>query len=60
MPLNKVQLTADLTQILAQPSTVDNAAQIAQQLADAIDAYVRTGNAVGVDSGGDAHTLTIS
>lgn len=41
----------------------NNAHKIAQELGDdigaAVDAFVKTGNAVGTDSRGDSHNLTI-
>ena len=60
MALNKAQLKADLIAALNDPKTTNNVDAVASALADAIDSYVKTGNAVGTDSRGDAHNLTIS
>ena len=59
MALNKAGLTAQLIQILSNPQTTSNVVAVATALADAIDEYVKTGNAIGVDSHGDSHNLTI-
>lgn len=59
MALNKTQLKQDLADILKNPKTTNNAELVAEQLANAIDKFVKTGNATGTDSRGDAHNLTI-
>ena len=41
MPLNKVTLKNKLVQIFSQEGTESNVEQVAQQLADAIDEYVK-------------------
>lgn len=41
MPLNKVTLKNKLVQIFSQEDTESNVEQVAQQLADAIDDYVK-------------------
>ena len=41
MPLNKVTLKNKLIQIFSQPDTDSNAEQVAEQIADAIDEYVK-------------------
>lgn len=41
MPLNKTTLKSALVQIFSQENTENNVEQVAQQLADAIDAYVK-------------------
>jgi hypothetical protein len=59
----KAELQAGLITILSNPQTTSNVNTIAEQMAtllsDKIDDYVKTGNAVGTDSGGDGHNLTI-
>lgn len=60
MALNKAQLKADLIAALNDPKTANNVDAVASALANAIDNYVKTGNATGTDSRGDAHNLTIS
>lgn len=59
MAFNKAVLVNDLKVILKKPNTVDNVDMVAQELADAIDKYVKTGKATGVDSRGDTHNLTL-
>lgn len=59
MALNKTQLVNDLTILLSNPSVTSNVNAVAVQLADAIDSYVKSGNAVGTDSRGDTHSLTL-
>lgn len=59
MAFNKAQLKADLITILSDPSTTNNVTDVATALADAFDAYVKTGNATGVDSRGDTHNLNL-
>lgn len=41
MPLNKVTLKNRLIQIFSQPDTDSNVEQVAEQIADAIDEYVK-------------------
>ena len=60
MALNKAQLQADLVAALSDPKTTNNVAAVAAALADAIDAYVKTGKATGTDSRGDSHNLSIN
>lgn len=60
MALNKAQLKADLIAALSDPKTANNVNTVATALADAIDSYVKTGNAIGMDSRGDAHNLNIT
>lgn len=59
MAFNKAKLTNDLKEILGDPKHTNNANAVAIDLTDAIDEYVRTGNAIGVDSRGDTHNLTL-
>lgn len=59
MALDKATLTAQFIQILGNPLTSSNVAVVATALANAIDDYVKTGNAIGTDTHGDGHTLTI-
>lgn len=62
-PTLQSTLQTGLTTILNNPQITNNAAIIAAQVAtlfaNAIDVYVKTGNAVGADTGGDGHNLTI-
>jgi len=46
MPLNKVTLKNRLIQIFSQPDTNSNVEQVAEQIADAIDDYVKEANIV--------------
>jgi hypothetical protein len=59
----KTELQAGLITILNNPQTTKNVTVIAEQmatlLADKIDNYVKTGNAVGTDTQGNAHNLKI-
>jgi len=41
MPLDKVKLKNKLIQIFSQPDTDSNVEQVAEQIADAIDEYVK-------------------
>lgn len=41
MPLNKVTLKNKLIQIFSQPDTDSNVEQVAEQIANAIDEYVK-------------------
>ncbi|WP_026725552.1 hypothetical protein [Flavobacterium sasangense] len=41
MPLNKLTLKNKLIQIFSQPDTDSNVEQVAEQIADAIDEYVK-------------------
>lgn len=41
MPLNKVTLKNKLIHIFSQPDTDSNVEQVAEQIADAIDEYVK-------------------
>ena len=41
MPLNKVTLKNKLIQIFSQPDADSNVEQVAEQIADAIDEYVK-------------------
>lgn len=67
MPLNKTQLKTDLTiglkQIFSNPSTVNNVDKVAEAMAtliaDKMETFVKTGNAVGADSNGATHNLSI-
>jgi|GEM_PF-4351787 len=59
MALNKAKLQADLVNILNNPQTTNNVNTVAAALANAIDQYVKTGNAIGVDSRGDTCNLKI-
>lgn len=43
MPLDKVKLKNKLIQIFSQPDTDSNVEQVAEQIADAIDEYVKRG-----------------
>jgi hypothetical protein len=59
----KNSLKIGFKQILSNPSIQNNVDQIANQMAilisDNIDVFVKTGNAVGTDSDGNTHALTI-
>lgn len=59
----KTALENGLKQIFDSPNTSNNkdavAEQMAQLIADKVDDYVKTGNAVGTDSNGDTHALTL-
>ena len=59
----KASLKVGMIQIFSNPSTNNNVETIAEQLAeliaDKVDVFVKTGKAIGADSGGDAHNLTI-
>lgn len=59
MALQKQQLENDILLVLKNHSTTNNVETVAKQLANAIDKYVKTGNATGTDSRGDTHNLTI-
>lgn len=59
MALDKAGLEAKLIQIFSDPQLESNVEIVAEKLANAIDEFVKTGNAVGVDSRGDTHNLTI-
>lgn len=59
MALDKARLIEDFIDALTNPSTENNAEAKAIAMANAVDAFVKTGNAVGTDTNGDGHTLTI-
>lgn len=59
MALDKAGLEAKLMQIFSDPQLESNVEIVAKKLANAIDEFVKTGNAVGTDSRGDTHNLTI-
>lgn len=59
MAFNKTQLVTDLEVLLSNPSVISNVNTVAAHLADAIDRYVKSGNAVGTDSRGDTHNLNL-
>ncbi|MEE9408123.1 MAG: hypothetical protein V3V28_08620 [Polaribacter sp.] len=59
MALDKATLVTDLKSIFNNADKESNIDAIATQMANAIDRYVKTGNAVGVDSRADTHNLTI-
>ncbi len=59
MAFNKTQLRNDLIEIFNNPSTEGNVNAVATALANAIDDYVKTGNAIGTDTNGDTHNLTL-
>ncbi len=59
MAFNKTQLRNDLIEIFNNPSTEGNVNAVATALAEAIDNYVKTGNAIGTDTNGDTHNLTL-
>lgn len=59
MALNKAGLRTQLIDILNNPQTTSNVVAVATALADAIDTYIKTGNATGTDSRGDIHNLRI-
>lgn len=59
MALNKTQLAASIKIAFNKANTSNNIDEIANDLASAIDTYIKTGNAVGVDSRGDSHNLNI-
>lgn len=62
MALDKAALKAAIEAALnAAKGQADPNPTFAQSLADAIDAFVKTGNATGLDApSGDTHNLTIS
>lgn len=51
MPLNKAQLIQRLINMLNKPSTTSNIETAAQELADAIEEFVKSGTVTGVCSG---------
>ena len=59
----KASLKSGMIQIFSNPQTQGNIQAVAEELseliANEVDAFVKTGNAVGTDSRGDAHNLTI-
>lgn len=57
MPLNKTQLIQRLITMLNKPSTTGNVETSAQELADAIEEYVKSGTVTGV-CGGAGSPLT--
>jgi len=61
MALNKEQLKQDIVGILNDMLTreVYSVDEFSDRLSEAIDKFVKTGNAVGGDSHGDSHELTI-
>lgn len=60
MPLNKVALEAQIKSILAPSNnTENNYEQIAADLANAIDTYVKTMTIIGVGNQGAPLSLTI-
>ena len=59
MALNKAQLQTELKSILSNPDTQSNSDLVAEQLATAIDTYVKTGSVTGVDSAGDAFNANV-
>lgn len=61
MSLNKEDLRSNLLTLLEDMLTREDTSivEFAQRLADILDAYVRTGTAIGTDSHGDTHELSI-
>lgn len=57
MPLNKVQLIQRLITMLNKPKTTSNVETAAQELADAIEEFVKSGTVTGV-CGGAGSPLT--
>lgn len=57
MPLNKAQLIQRLITMLNKPKTVSNVTESAQELADAIEEYVKSGTVNGI-CGGAGSPLT--
>ncbi len=59
----KNTLKQGFIQVLSNPNIENNVEAIAEGLANVIanagDTFVKTGNAVGTDSDGNSHTLTI-
>ena len=59
----KSELKAGFITIFSNPKTSNNVNTVAEQLAtlisDKVDVYVKTGKAVGTDTRGDGHNLTI-
>lgn len=48
MALDKPTLIQRLTEIFSDPQTTDNGETVAQQMADAIEQYVKSGTVTGV------------
>ena len=59
MALNKAKLKLDLVSVLSNPKNINNVDAVATGLAEAFDAYVKTGKATGMDSRGDSHNLEL-
>lgn len=59
MAFNKTKLISDLKQIFSNPNTTNNVDTVAEQMATAIDNYVKSGKATGTDSHGDTHNLRL-
>lgn len=59
MALDKAGLKNDLKSIFNNASTDSNIDEVAEQMANAFEKFVKTGKAIGVDSRGDTHNLTI-
>ncbi|MCQ4138988.1 hypothetical protein [Chryseobacterium sp. EO14] len=57
MPLNKARLIQRLITMLHKPSTTGNVETAAQELADAIEEYVKSGTVTGI-CGGAGSPLT--
>lgn len=57
MPLNKAQLIQRLITMLNKPKTTSNVETAAQELADAIEGFVKSGTVTGV-CGGAGSPLT--
>lgn len=60
MALDKQALENELKEIFNNANKNSNIDIVAKRMANAIDAYVKTGKATGVDSRGDSHTLSLS
>ena len=55
MPLNKAQLIQRLITMLNKPKTTSNVETAAQELADAIEEFVKSGTVTGACGGAGSH-----
>lgn len=60
MAFDKQALEDDFKEIFNNANKDSNIDTVAKQMANAIDIYVKTGKATGVDSRGDSHDLSLS
>lgn len=60
MGFNKTVLKNDFKAIFNKANKENNYETVAEDMANAIDKFVKTGKATGVDSRGDTHNLTLN